>query len=56
MNYEIARAAILARSEIRISADKRGRRQAHYYSRPANRWIKIGNDEAAIAMAAKQAA
>lgn len=56
MTYETARAAILARSEIRISADKRGRRQAHYYSRAARRWIKIGNDEAAIALAAKEAA
>jgi len=56
MTYEQARTAILARSEIRITADKNGRRVSHYYSKLARRWIKIGNAEADLALAAKEAA
>lgn len=51
MTYETARKNILARSEIRISADKNGRSMAHYFSRAAHRWVKISMEEAQIAQA-----
>lgn len=53
MTYETARAAILARSEIKISADKKGRAFAQYFSRAAHRWVRISMDEAQIALAAQ---
>lgn len=53
MTYETARANILARSEIKISADKKGRSFAQYYSRGARRWIRISMAEAEVAMAAQ---
>jgi len=53
MTYETARTAILARSEIQIKTDKKGREFAQYFSRAAHRWIRIGTDEARMALAAQ---
>ena len=53
MTYETARTNILARSEIQIKTDKKGREFAQYFSRAAHRWIRIGTDEARIALAAQ---
>lgn len=53
LTLEQAQANILARSEIQIRTDKKGREFAQYYCRRAMRWIRCGLDAAKIAKAAQ---
>lgn len=56
MTVAQAFANVLARSEIKISTDRKGREFAQYYSRAARRWIRVNLAEAKIAQAAQEAA
>lgn len=56
MTYEQALANILARSEIQIRTDKKGREFAQYYSMKAMRWIRCPIADAKIALASQEAA
>lgn len=42
-------ARILARSDIQIRTDRKGRKLAQYWSGPAMRWIRCGVAEAKLA-------
>jgi hypothetical protein len=43
--------AYIIRSEVQIKADCKGRQFAHYFSRPAHRWIRISMADAKVALA-----